>query len=192
MNRTHNKFTKLASLPSVTARDAASLRPLQRRYMRKFLISFFCIGVPNHAASGDEYGYCGIPNEKFEGVALAWYGFAELESNSQIFENESFTWEYSTDESCGTEEYEEQMEIVWFDEEGFIKPLRGEGFKDECQFRKIAEAATNPIEFESEFDRRLYTVRVDGRVLTWFVIRDESAVKIDTESGLVDCLDYGV
>ena len=73
-----------------------------------------------------------------------------------------------------------------------MKAFRGEGLKDTCQYRRIAKAATNPIEFESEFDRRLYTVRVDGRVLTWFVIRDESAVRIDTESGLVDCLDYGL
>ena len=60
---THNKFAKFATFVSLTARDAFSTRPLQRRYGSTMKIVYFLIAILIVGCSSTESYFASVDRE---------------------------------------------------------------------------------------------------------------------------------
>ena len=159
------------------------------------VLLIFLSGCVSVTESG-ENSYCGIEDDELDGVALGFYLYQDFEENESIGKDESFIWEYSTNPYCGTEEYEERRDVKMIDRFGddvsFNRELRRNGVSDECQYQAIA-LDNSPLDFHSNFERRLYTKRENGKITSWIVLRNRAAMKIvwEGEDEEQTCLEYG-
>ena len=80
----YNKFAKFASFAVLTARDAFTTRPLQRRYMRLFIFCFFVIvSIPSIAQThADEVSR----------QIRKWNQIVREELPRNVYENELIEW----------------------------------------------------------------------------------------------------
>ena len=191
MNMTLNKNKNYHSLRSFGRANSA--RPFYGRYMH-FFRSIFVILIATFSSYlfAEESIYCGVDEDDLDGIALAWLGFHDLKKQGLIFDGEAFVWEYSTDKYCGSDEYEVSAENQFESEEEFNSTFRGIGISDVCQFRVAKKIQEPPLKFLTGFERRLYTIEENSELVTWFIIKNKSAIKFYPDRDHHECIKYGI
>lgn len=158
----------------------SKLRSCLWRHMHVVSLFLFALMFSVNSNAQSLRKECGIPSSEGEGLALNWYSYVELELEGYISNGEALISEYSTDNYCGTETYESNLEVRF---ENSKKPIgeiiRDPGINDECQFRKIVSGGQSPFEFHTKFKRRLYTLKSDDEFYTIFVVKGKGAIKFN-------------
>ena len=159
-----------------------------------FILSIFVVLIVTCSPylSAEESIYCGVDEDDLEGIGLAWMGYHDLKKQGMILDGETFVWEYSVEKYCGSDEYDVSTESQFESEIAAKAAFRGKGISDVCQFRIAKKVHESPFKFLTDFERRLYTLEENSELVTWFIIRNKSAIKFYPDRNHHECVEYGI